>query len=391
MKKFGVITTSRADYGLMVPLLKELKQRECMDYQLFVTGSHLVKKHGYTLKFIENDGFVIHGLIQSDQLNDSENDVCRKISDQVAGFSKVYVDINIDAIIVLGDRYELWGACIAAVVHRIPIIHIHGGELTEGAIDEKIRHSITKMASIHFPSTDLYRKRILQMGEQPQNVFAVGAMGIDNIMSLERLSIESLKDMFPLDYDKKLILMTYHPVTTMNVNDGKGQVLEILKSLHCDEYFTIITMPNADAGGETIHKAIQEYVSDKEECFKFSESLGQQVYLSLMDIAFCMIGNSSSGIIESASFKLPVINIGDRQKGRIRPDNVVDVDCNQNAISDALELVAKKAYRSKLIDLENPYGDGGSAKRITDVLEKIDFSNKQALIGKQFFDIDFTI
>jgi UDP-hydrolysing UDP-N-acetyl-D-glucosamine 2-epimerase len=382
-----VVTTSRADYGLLYPLIKKFDEDDYFHYDLAVTGSHLSALHGNTVEKIKEDGFGIAESIDITMQNDTENDICNAIAKGLKGFSSVFQKKKFDLMIVLGDRYELWSACIAAAIHKIPIAHIHGGEVTEGAIDNSIRHSITKMAAIHFPSIDLYGKRIIQMGEKPERVFVVGALGIDNINNIELMTKEELSIYSGVNFDKDIALMTYHPVTLDEYKDASKQIYEVLEALLETDLFVLITMPNADTGSKTIFEIIEKYIQLYPQKFQLIKNLSQRAYLSAMKYAKLMIGNSSSGIIESASFKLPVVNIGDRQAGRFKPGNVVDVSCSKSAIISAIYKVLSNDFMKSISNIENPYGDGNTAERIIKVLKSIDFTKRSNLLKKEFYHL----
>jgi UDP-hydrolysing UDP-N-acetyl-D-glucosamine 2-epimerase len=386
--RVAVITTSRADYGLLVPLMKKIREDEFFDFSLIVTGSHLSNIHGRTVERIIDDGFTNFDTVDTAGGSDTENGVCKSIASGVCGFSKIYTKRKPDLIIVLGDRYELWPACMAAVVHKVPIAHLHGGETTFGAIDECIRHSVTKMSFLHFPSIEVYAKRIVQMGEDPDRVHVVGALGIDNINEIDLMGIDELKAYTGANFKRKVALMTYHPVTLDEYEKGVGQTEEILNALlSIEELEVLITAPNMDAGNNAIINTILRYAALYPAKFKFVKSLGQRAYLSSLKYSCLMIGNSSSGIIESASFKLPVVNIGDRQAGRLKPFNVIDCECSMKSIKAAIIKAMSEEFSEYISDLKNPYGDGKTAERIIEILKQIDFHDKARLLKKKFFDI----
>lgn len=387
--KVMIVTASRADYGLLVPLIRKMNEDGWFEVKLVITGSHLSETHGMTVEQIVYDGFAIDDTVDIHIKSDSQDNTCCSIAEGIKGFSASICRIYPDLIIVLGDRYELWCVCMAAVVHRVPIAHIHGGEVTYGAIDDCIRHSITKMAVIHFPSIELYKKRIIQMGEDPGSVFAVGALGIDNIKTVDLLGAEALSEQTGVDFSKKVALMTYHPVTLDDVSAATIQVRRIMEALYETDIFTLITMPNADAGGIHIYETIMGFVNNFPNKFRLIKNLGQRRYLSAMEHSALMLGNSSSGIIESASFRLPVVNIGDRQSGRYKPANVIDCDCSKEAILGALKRAQSSDFRDSIDIIKNPYGDGNTAGRIIRILKTVDLSNKESLLKKRFYDIKF--
>lgn len=385
--RLGVVTTNRADYGLLKPLIDELSSDSYFDLKLLVTGSHYSSKHGYTVGQILDDGVSIDYGVDIVPVNDTEDAISKVVGESISAFSNIYSKTEFDGIIVLGDRYELWGAVIPAVIHKIPIIHIHGGEATEGLIDDPVRHSITKMASIHFPSMKVYGKRIRQMGERSDRVHVVGALGIDNIMKLKRYSKQELEEELGVSDLHNVALMTYHPVTLDQYEHAGNQIKEVLEALLSRNIKTLITMPNTDTGSNQILEVVEKYVKKYPDQLYLYSSLGQKRYLSAMSYVAFMIGNSSSGILESASFKLPVINVGDRQKGRVKPLNIIDVPCKKEYLEEAIDYVCKECFRKKLINLENPYGSGNAAQKIKKILKKIDFSDKNSLLKKGFVDI----
>ncbi|MCM1220811.1 MAG: UDP-N-acetylglucosamine 2-epimerase [Lachnospiraceae bacterium] len=387
-KKIAVITATRAEYGLLYPLIKELTADSFFDCQIIVTGTHLTEKYGHTVDYIVCDHIRIAHRI--DILGEGVNDPADIVSKAIVKFTVLYRKEKYDGIIILGDRYELYGFTIPALLLNIPIIHIHGGEKTEGAVDEKIRHSITKMASIHFPSIEEYRKRIIQMGEPPQRVYAVGALGIDNITQMSLLEKSELEKKLHVNFTDPTALVTFHPVTLEAAEESKKQVTELMNALLESPLLSIITMPNSDAGGDEILDILLKYVSDHGDRFLFYKSLGQRNYLSCLKYVKLVIGNSSSGIIETASFHVPAINIGDRQKGRYAPENVIQCDCDQKSIQDAIALGLNESFRTKIQKYTNPYGDGHAAKRITKILKTMDW-NREELIKKDFFDVTFEV
>lgn len=384
MKKIAVITATRAEYGLLYPLIKKMLKDDFFECHVIVTGSHLLYKYGYTIDDIKKDNVPIYRCISI--MNEDNNDTCEVIACAIKEFDKLYKSEMYDAIILLGDRYELFGFAIPALFNKIPIIHIHGGEKTEGALDEQIRHSITKLSSIHFASMDEYKKRIIQLGENPDYVFNVGALGIDNICNMSFLDKEALEREIGIDLKQKVAVVTYHPVTLDEKYDNKEQIKNLLEALLGNDLFLVITMPNTDKGNTEIIEIIKEYESKYSSRIKTFKSLGQLRYLSLLKYAELVVGNSSSGIIETASFKIPTVNVGDRQKGRLMPDNVI---CCSNDIEDidkAIKKAMSEEFKSGLSFCVNPYGDGHAADRITDILKKIDW-DREGLLVKRFNDI----
>ncbi len=387
-KKIMVVSTGRADYGLLYPLIKKIIKSRHLKLQLIVTGTHLSAMHGNTINFIEKDNSVkITGKVKITAKGDTENMICTSIATGLTKFSKIIEKHNPHILVVLGDRYELWSICMAGVVHKVPIAHIHGGETSFGAIDETIRHSVTKMSAFHFASMDLYAKRIIQMGENPSRVFVVGAIGLDNIAAMDLMTLKELLEYTGLDFQQKTALMTYHPVTLDNYNSSEYQTKEILNALLETDLITLMTMPNADTSGSLIYQQMKKYTAKYPEKFRLIKNLGQKAYLSAMKYSQLMIGNSSSGIIESASFKLPVVNIGDRQAGRFKPANIIDCVCEKEKIKKAVQWAMSNAFRKSVENLVSPYGDGKASMRIVNILESIDMDKKSQILKKKFYDL----
>ena len=385
--KFCIVTSTRAEYGLLLPLIKRLIADPDIDMDLIVSGTHLLERFGKTEKFIIADGLPIRyrlSIMKEDFLG-SEKEVTHAIAAALDGCSDIFSKEYYDALIVLGDRYEMIGFCTAAMMFRIPIVHIHGGEVTEGAIDEKIRHAITKMASVHFPSIQEYAERILQLGENPKYVFPVGALGIDNIIHLPLLEKVDLFEQIGVETNKPIAVVTYHPVTSLARENAIKEIETVMQALYETGVFSIITMPNSDVGGTEIFLVIDKYAERYPDSFVIRKSLGQIRYLSLLKHADIMVGNSSSGILESASFCLPTINIGDRQKGRMAPKNVINCPCNYDGLKTAIQRGLSKPFRKSLNGYINPYGDGTTSEKMVAILKKINWSS-QDLIQKHFYD-----
>lgn len=388
-KKIMVVTTGRADYGLLSPLICRINENFRFDLQLIATGTHLSALHGQTIQLIEADQNVkVADTLEMTPKDDTEDAICSSVASGLAGFSQLLVKYRPDLLFVLGDRYELWSACLAAVIHKIPIAHIHGGETTYGIIDDSIRHSVTKMAAFHFASIELYAKRIIQMGEHPERVFVVGAIGLDNIKSTPLMARKELSEYAGVNFEKKVALMTYHPVTLDSYESAGRQIKAVLDALIQTDLLVIMTMPNSDTSGRIIYQALVHYCEQYPEKFKLIKNLGQRGYLSAMKYARLMVGNSSSGIIESASFQLPVVNIGDRQAGRFKPSNVIDCDCEKDLVIDAVNRALSDQFKQSIAGLTSPYGDGNTAKRILSILESIDLTKKVQYLKKGFFDIN---
>jgi len=382
-KKICVVTGSRAEYGLLYPLIKKIQQVKEFDLQIIATGMHLSPEFGLTYKEIEEDGFEISEKVEILLSADTPTSVNKSIGLGLIGFTDSLKRLSPDFVVLLGDRFESFSAAIAAFIMRIPIIHLYGGELTQGLIDEGIRHSITKLSYLHFVSTEVYRKRVIQLGESPERVFNVGALGLDNIKNLKLLEKDELERVLNYRLDKKTILLTFHPVTLEN-NTSEKNFREILKALdQLKNYNIIFTKPNADTEGRIIAKLIDNYVLENPKRAIEFTSLGKLKYLSLMKYVDMIMGNSSSGIIEAPSFKKPTINIGDRQKGRVKAESIIDCEVNKESIIRAV----KKAEQMDLSNIENPYGDGNASVRIIEILKKQ--VRKGINLKKEFYDINF--
>ena len=383
-KKIIVFTGSRADYGILKPLLELLKADKLIHLSVIASGSHFSQEHGLTYKFIEKDGFCIDEKI--DMLLNSDNPVgiCKSIGLGVIGYCDMLDRIKPDAIVLLGDRYEAFSMAIAAHVMRIHIIHIHGGECTIGAIDDAFRHSITKMSTLHFASTDTYRKRIVQLGENPVNVFNVGSLSVENIKKMNFFSKRELKKLIGVTFEKDTVLITYHPVTLDN-NKAKEQIINLINSI--DKFKTvqtIFTMANVDAEGKKINEIIKNYCfSNIGKAFCF-ETLGQKLYLSVMKNSKLILGNSSSGIIEAPSFKVPTVNIGDRQQGRVHASSVINCDTSEESITKSIKYALGKDFLEKIKKIRNPYFKANTALNILKIIKNYKFTHD---LKKEFYTL----
>lgn len=387
MRKITVITGSRAEYGLLYWIIKDIHEDPDLDLQLIVTGMHLSPEFGLTVKEIEKDGFPIAERVEMLLSSDTEAAIATSMGLGMIGFAKAYEHLRPDIVVALGDRFEILSAVSAAVPFRIPIAHIHGGESTEGAMDELFRHAITKMSHIHFTAAETYKKRIMQMGESPDSVFCFGAPGLDNIYKLPLMTKNELLKELGISTDKKIGVVTYHPVT-LEESSSESQMNEILKAVsNFNDIYWVVTGTNADAGGRAIMKRIGDFVCSNTDKGKVFSSLGQLRYLSLLKHASVMVGNSSSGLLEAPSFELPVVNIGDRQKGRIKVMNVIDVaECRERTIREAIERALSPEFRQSLKGMKNPYGQGNASERIVEKLKTVNI--KQGLIKKRFHNLN---
>ena len=385
MRKIAVITGSRAEYGLLYWIIKGIHDDPQLKLQLIVTGMHLSPEFGLTIREIEKDGFPIAERVEMLLSSDTETAIATSMGLGMIGFAKAYECLKPNMIVVLGDRFEILSAVSAAVPFRIPVAHIHGGESTEGAMDETIRHAVTKMSHLHFTSTEEYRRRVVQMGENPERVFCFGAPGLDNVYKLDLMGSEDLFRGLGLPENKKIGIVTYHPVT-LEGDTAESQISEILEAAKAfTNMYWVFTLPNADTGGRIIIKRLKDFVAeypDKGKCFA---SLGQLRYLSLLKSASVMVGNSSSGLIEAPAFELPVINTGDRQKGRVRGQNVIDVpECKKDAIVSAINIAISPEFKASLRGIKNPYGEGHASGRILEKLKAVPLGEN--LIKKRFYD-----
>ena len=383
-RKICVVSTSRADYGLLFWLLKEIEKSRFLELSLLLSGSHLEERFGLTYKEVQRD-FKHFYKVPLGLENDDETALCSAFSAGVAGFSKVLEQIKPDIMVLLGDRYEMLSAGIAGMLRAVPLAHIHGGESTQGAIDEGIRHALTKMSHIHFCATSLYKRRIIQLGENPARVYNVGGLGVENIKRLELLSKKDFENSLGFKLGKKNILVTFHPQTIEKKSASKqfSQILNALDSLK-DTHF-IFTGANADNGGKIINEMAQSYCFKNPEKAIFAISLGQLRYLSAIKHADIVLGNSSSGICEAPSLKKATINIGNRQKGRIKAASIIDTKCDKSKILKAIKKAYSKDFQAKLKSVKNPYGSGFASKKIIKVLENIKLNG---ILKKKFYDLD---
>lgn len=387
-KNICVITGTRAEYGLLCPLIKKINEDDKLNLQLVVTGMHLSPEFGLTYKQIEEDGYKIDEKVEILLSSDTSIGISKSMGLAMISFSEVFDRLKPDMVVVLGDRYEIFSAVSVANISRIPVCHLHGGETTEGAFDENLRHSITKMSYLHFTSTEEYRKRVIQLGESPDRVFNVGAIGIENIKKMNLLSKEELERSIDFKLDKKYAIVTFHPVTLEN-NTAKNQFKELLLALDSIKDLKVIfTKANSDTDGRIINNMIDEFVlTDKERFISFT-SMGSLRYLSAIKYSNVVIGNSSSGIVELPSFNKPTINIGDRQKGRIQAKSIINCDPVKQEIEKAIEKALSKEFLENIKDIKNPYGDGNVSNKI---MEKIKYflENDKINLKKKFYDLEF--
>lgn len=383
MRKICVVTSTRAEYGLLYWLLKEIEADSELKLQLIVTGMHLSPEFGLTYKEIEKE-FKIDKKIEILGSSHSKLDICTEIAKVYEKFAPALAELKPDILVLLGDRYEIFGVAGVASIIQIPIAHIHGGETTQGAFDEAFRHSITKMSHIHFAATNEYANRIIQLGEDPNRVFNVGGPGIENIKKLNLLNKDEFEKSINFKLAKKNILITFHPATLEN-SSAREQFNELLKALdELDDTNFIFTKANSDTDGDVINKMIDEYVSENSQKAVAFASLGQLRYLSAIKFVDIVLGNSSSGLSEVPSFKKATINIGDRQKGRARASSVIDVRPDRKEILTAIKRAYSKEFEQILKDTTNPYDGGNPSKKMVKILKEIEL---EGILKKKFYDI----
>ena len=392
LKKVAIVTATRAEYGLLSNLIKAVDAHPNLDCQLLVTGAHLVVEQGLTVESIRAAGIEIAAEIPilSETAATADNETVM-LSDAVAqataGFARAFARLKPDCVVVLGDRYELLGICSAALLSHVPIVHIHGGEVTEGAMDEAIRHAITKMAHLHFVAAEPYRQRVIQMGEQPQCVLNVGAPGLDVIGTTDFLSKDALSEFLDMPLTSPIFLVTYHPVS-WGKTEGMAALHNLFQAIEQFPDATVIwTAANTDASGAELNQQIKQWVSTTQMNVKFVTSLGSQRYLSLMKVCDVVLGNSSSGIIEAPAMGVATVNIGERQTGRLRAPSVIDCGEEQDVIVKALKQSLTPEFKALTAKKLSCYGQGTSAKEMVEQLEKVLLSKNACLGVKSFYDL----
>ncbi len=383
MKKICVITGTRAEYGLLYWLMKGVDNSKNLKLQIIATGMHLSTEFGLTYREIEKDGFTINKKIEMILSADTPSSITKSTGIGMIGFADAFHDLRPDTIVVLGDRYELLAASAAALFYRIPIAHIHGGETTSGAFDEAIRHSISKMAWWHFVASEEYKNRVIQLGEDPKRVFNVGGMGVDGIKKAKLLNKKTLEKKINFKFGKKNLLVTYHPVT-LEDEDLSEKFNDLLDSLEeLDDTKIIFTLSNSDTYGRIINEKIKTFVDNNPNSTYFT-SMGQINYLSALQYVDAVIGNSSSGLLEAPSFKIGTINIGERQKGRLRSKSVIDCDLKRDSIRDSIKILYEKNFQQQIKNSKNPYGEGNASDKIVRLLSKEPIPKN---IKKDFYDL----
>lgn len=385
MVKVSVFTSTRAEYGLLYWLIKELHESVDFELQLVVTGTHLSHEYGYTISEIINDGFQPTERIATLISDDSPQAITRSSALLAISLSDYFSRERPDYFVVLGDRVELLAACEAALIAKIPIVHLHGGEITEGAVDEKVRHAVSKLADLHFTSTEVYRRRIIQMGENPESVVNCGALGLESLSRKDTVPRKALAELINIGVDDKYFLVVYHPETNKDFEDIAA-LLRVLEAY--PEYKKVIIYPNSDVMSRGIIVAITEFEEKYPEQVRLIKSMGRDGYLSLIENCELYIGNSSSGIIEVPSFYRPIVNIGDRQKGRIRSASTIDVEMNYESITQGVRKALSKEFSEKLPKMHSPYAGESPSKAI---IEKLRSVSGQRCSGKKFFDWEFEV
>lgn len=384
MKKICFVTGSRADYGLLTNLMKLVKKDKKFSSSLIVTGSHLSKKHGFTFREILKDNFEIDAKIKLNIIGDKPIDISNYISIAVNNVSKKLNDLKPDLVILLGDRYEIFATGTAAFVLNIPICHLHGGEITNGSKDDTFRHCLTKMSSLHFVSNIKYKKRVLQLGEDPKNIFVVGGFGVDLIKNMKLIPKKKIENNLDFKFKDKNLLIVYHPENSSkkDIIDDFNQILKSLNKLKDTQI--IFTNANSDIGGNIINQMIDNYVkNNSKNAIKF-KSMGQLNYLSTLKVVDGILGNSSSGILEAPNLKIPTINVGNRQEGRLKAKSILDVPPKSKYICDAIRKIYSKKFKKTLDTVINPYGVGNASFNSLKILKKINF---EKLKKKTFNDI----
>jgi GDP/UDP-N,N'-diacetylbacillosamine 2-epimerase (hydrolysing) len=381
-RRICVITGTRAEYGLLRWVMQGIKDDPALTLQVIATGMHLSPEFGLTYREIERDGFSIDRKVEMLTSSDTSVGIAKSMGLGMIGFADALDALKPDLIVVLGDRFEIFAAVAAALVARIPVAHLHGGEATEGLIDEGIRHSITKMSHLHFVAAEEYRRRVIQLGEQPANVHLVGGLGIDNIKRIKLLDREALEQSLDFKLGAKNLLITFHPVT-LETSTAEDQMAELLSALAAlEDTQLIFTLPNADTDGRALIRMVEQFAAKHANARAYT-SLGQLRYLSCVAQVDGVVGNSSSGLAEVPSFKKGTINIGDRQRGRLMADSVINCAPDRASIGAALQTLYSADFQAGLANVRNPYGDGGASDKIVQLIKSAELTD---ILKKRFFD-----
>lgn len=382
-RKICLITGTRAEYGLLRWIMQGIKDDPDLTPQIIATGMHLSPEFGLTYREIEKDGFQIDRKVEMLTSSDTPVGIAKSMGLGLIGFADALNELRPDLIVVLGDRFEIFAAVSAALVARIPVAHLHGGETTQGAFDEALRHSITKMSHLHFVATEEYRQRVIQLGEQPERVFLVGGLGVDNIKRLPLLDRAELEASLDFKLGQKSLLITFHPVT-LEKSTAVEQMAELLAALaELRETQLIFTLPNADTDGRALIKMVEQFVAGHSNARAYP-SLGQQRYLSCLALVDGVVGNSSSGLLEAPSFKKGTINIGDRQRGRLQAKSVINCEPSRRSIVTALERLYATDYQFGLTQVRNPYGEGGASEKVVQTIRDFEIDG---IVKKPFYDL----
>ncbi|EAS44630.1 UDP-N-acetylglucosamine 2-epimerase [Photobacterium profundum] len=386
-KNVAVFTGTRAEYGLLFWLLKDIQNDPQLQLQLLVSGMHLSPEFGETYQQIEKDGFVIDEKIEILLSSDSAVGTAKSMGLGVLGFSDALARLQPDVLVILGDRFEALAAAQTAMIMRIPIVHLHGGEITEGAYDDAIRHAITKLSYLHGTSTEAYRQRVIQLGEAPERVTNVGAIGLDHLKRATFMSVDELSESLNFKLTKPYFVVTYHPVT-LGDEAPETTFQMLLDTLDAyPDHQVILTYPNADDGGRRIIPMLEEYARQHPRRVLAIPSLGQVRYLSSIAHATAVIGNSSSGIIEVPSFDVPTVNIGTRQKGRLAAKSVLNTQPTQTSMADAIKVAVTRNYKQRDEQIHNPYGQGDSSAKVIEMIKSLNFEPSKAFYDLTFDDV----
>lgn len=383
MRKIAVVTVGRSDYGIYLPVLRKIEKHRDLELHLIAAGMHLTPAFGNTIKAIAGDGFDIADQIDLSLSSDSPEAIAKSMGLGTIGYAQALNRAKPDILLLLGDRFEMHAAAVAALPLRIPIAHIHGGELTQGAIDDALRHSMTKLSHLHFVATEEYARRVEQMGEEPWRIVVSGAPSLDNLRETKRLELGEFSRRFGIQEREHFLLVTYHPAT-LDFGVLENRFEELLAALTESHHPILFTLSNADSGGQKINRMIRDYVAEHSSA-QLVENLGTTGYFSALSLAAAMVGNSSSGIIEAASFGVPVVNVGTRQAGRMRAANVIDAGETRSLILSAIQQALSPEFAEKLTDLRNPFGDGHASEKIVNRLASQELG--PSLLVKQFRDL----
>jgi GDP/UDP-N,N'-diacetylbacillosamine 2-epimerase (hydrolysing) len=382
-RKICVVTGSRAEYGLLRFVMQGIREERLLELQVVATGTHLSPEFGLTYREIVDDGYDIARRVEMLLSSDTPTGLAKSMGLGLIGFADALAELKPDLLVLLGDRFEVFPAAAAALVARVPVAHISGGETTKGAFDESIRHSITKMSHLHFVAAPRYRDRVLQLGENPENVFLVGGLGADCVRMTQVLDRAELEERLDFEFAPRNLLVTFHPVT-LDEESSKGQMIELLAALSSlDDVGLIITLPNADTDGRVLVGVIEEFVRGRSNARAYT-SLGQERYLSCLHHVDGVVGNSSSGLTEVPSLHKGTVNIGDRQEGRLKASSVIDCVPERQSIVKALRMLFSEGFQESLSTVRNPYGEGGASARIVQVLRDHPL---EAILKKTFHDV----